>query len=640
MRRIKPDIRYLIFSILLLSGIGFLFFVSRWLFFVFNNSLIHISTQEAALALFAGIRFDISSILYLNILIIISLLIPLKLRSNSNYRKGVKWTFITINSIALLANYADIVYYRFTLKRTTADIFSFFSVGGDFDKLIPLFLKDFWYIALIWALMVYLIFIGYQYISKKILIKHDVYSASTYIIQGLIFIFALSLSIIGMRGGFQLRPINIITAGKYAQGNANALVLNTPFTIIQTIGKQDLKPLSYFNETELNNIYSPVHQKLKNNKIPNTLCDKKNIVLIIVESLSMEHVGFYNKKNQQTFTPFIDQLASKSMTFDGISNGKKSIEGIPAIISGIPTLMNTPFISSSYSGNTFESLPEILNKQGYQTAFFHGGTNGTMGFDSYCKAAGFKRYYGKDEYHNSADDDGSWGIWDEPFLQFFKKEIDSFKTPFFASIFTLSSHHPFKIPQKHQGKFPKGKLPIQQTIAYTDYSLSKFFETASKSPWFSNTLFIITADHTSESIDSEYSNDYGQYRIPLIIYDPSHDFSEYSNGNIAQQIDIMPTILAYLNYPKSIFNFGRNLLDTNEQHFAINRTQTDYQIFKDSIFLKFNGESTLAIYNTRNDKALKYNLTSSLSIEKNNLERLLKAFLQQYNNALIYNKMK
>lgn len=642
MRKSQPDLRYFTFTALLIMGVEILFFISRWLFYLLNPDLFSLTAWETAKALFAGVRFDLSAILYLNIPVILLLLVPLKARNHRIFRNITKWIFVTINSIALFANFADIVYYRFTLKRTTADVFSYFYVGGDFDKLIPLFIKDFWYIAILWILIIFVLIKAYHFIETKRLIKHDTYTTSSYVIQGLILVFAISLSIIGMRGGLQLRPINIITAGNYAQGNTNAIVLNTPFTILQTLGKDELKPTPYFDESQLTAIYSPYRRNLTNNRIPSGLCNKKNIVLIIVESLSMEHIGFFNKgiPNFRGFTPFIDSLAQKSLTFQGISNGKRSIEGIPAILSGIPTLMNTPFISSPYSGNSFTSLPEILNKEGYHTAFFHGGTNGTMGFDTYCKTAGFEQYFGKNEYPNKSDDDGSWGIWDEPYLQYFENQISTFKEPFFASIFTLSSHHPFKVPQKFEGKFPKGKLPIQETIAYADYCIAQFFATASRSKWYTNTLFIITADHTSEANLPKYSSDYGLYRIPIIIYDPTQDLSQYSDQKPAQQIDIMPTILSYLNYKAPVFCFGKNLLDTTEERFAINYKQPDYQIMDQQYMLKFNGETATALYNIIEDKTLSKNLISLNSEDKKRLETHLKAFIQQYNHALIYNKMR
>ena len=209
------------------------------------------------------------------------------------------------------------------------------------------------------------------------------------------------------------------------------------------------------------------------------------------------------------YTPFLDSLISVSKTFTvSIADGHKSIEAMPSVLASIPSL-ETPYIISPYANNTIQGLAELLGNKGYYTAFFHGAPNGSMGFDSFSKMAGFQDYYGKDQYPNPEDFDGVWGIWDEPFFKFFEHKLDNFKRPFFVSIFSVSSHHPFKVPEKYEGKFKKGPVPILQTIGYTDMALREFFNAASKEPWFDSTLFVLTADHTNELVHEVYQNDFG-----------------------------------------------------------------------------------------------------------------------------------
>src|SRR5690554_8103416 len=100
-------------------------------------------------------------------------------------------------------------------------------------------------------------------------------------------------------------------------------------------------------------------------------------------------------------------------------------------------------------------MPKILKKNGFHTFFFHGAFNGSQNFDQYAAVAGFDRYYGKNEYKGPESFDGKWGVFDEDFLQFFAKEITTFNQPFFTTLFTISSHAPFTIPEKYKGKFPK-----------------------------------------------------------------------------------------------------------------------------------------------------------------------------------------
>ncbi len=633
---IDSHISKLIFNLLIVLGWMSL---SRILFFAFNSSLFQSQSSDILGAYFFGIRFDISAIIYLNSIYIFLVLLPFNFRSHKIYQKIIFSIFIITNSIGLIANFADIIYYRYTFKRTTADIFSYFGVGGDFNKLLPRFLHDFWYIALIWMGIIVLTFYLYK---KPIPSNSTSLKPLKYYLKGLaIFIVSIGICIIGMRGGLQLRPINIITASLNVDSKLSPVVLNTPFTIIQTIGKQDLKIVHYFSENELKSIFNPIHTTLNNNLLPDTIKPKKNIVLIIVESLSQEHISYYNPaiKNAGNLSPFIDSLCLKSLCFNGFANGKKSIEGIPALISGIPTLMTTAFVSSPYSNNQHLSLASGLKKMNYTSLFFHGGTNGTMAFNSYAKNAGFDYYIGRTEYNNESDYDGHWGIWDEPFLQFCIKEMNKHQNKTFLSvIFTLSSHHPYSIPDKYKNKFPNGKTPIHKTIAYVDYALRQFFNKASQEPWYKNTLFIITADHTSEPYFENAKNNYGGFQIPMIFFDPTNDLSKYSNQSTFQQIDLLPSILAYLKYPDSIFGFGNNRFDTCSNAFAIQYIQPNYQLIKDGYLLNWNSESTTALYNILNDSLLLNNLKDKNTEIVKKEELFIKAFVQQYNNRLILNQ--
>ncbi len=632
------DFKYLKFLIYNIFSLLFLFLVSRWLFYFFNKNLFIANDKEVFIAILYGLRFDLSSIIYLNIPFIIFYLLPFSFRESRIVFLISKIYFFTINSIGLLANFSDIIYYRFTLKRTTSDIFSFISVGGDFEKLLPQFVKDFWFVFFIWLISIFFLY----FVLKKSKFKknnNNEFNLVYFVKHTIIFVSSLVLLLIGMRGGLQLRPININTAGLYGNSNLTSIVLNTPFTIIHSIGKSELITLNYFSEKELESIYSPQKILYINNLIPDSISRKQNIVLIIVESLSTEHIGALNHKvpNFVSYTPFLDTIIEHSISFRATSNGKKSIEGVPAILSGIPTLMNTPFISSAYGGNKYESIATILKSKGYKTKFFHGGANGTMGFDAYSKIAGFESYYGKNEYNNNNDYDGMWGIWDEPFLKYSAEMLNDTKQPFFAAIFTLSSHHPYSIPDKYKNIFNKSNNKIQNTISYTDFSLKQFFLHAKNHSWFDNTLFIITADHTSETISNDYSTNFGNYQIPIIIYSPNSNLKPFSRNIVAQQIDIMPTILSYLQINDTIINFGNNLLDTNNIFFAINYQQPIYQFTIGKYFMQFDGKKLINVFDIENDIEMKNNILINDNFQKE--LRFLQAFLQQYNNRLIFNKL-
>ena len=317
---------------------------------------------------------------------------------------------------------------------------------------------------------------------------------------------------------------------------------------------------------------------------------------------------------------------------------KRTIEGVPAVLTGIPNLISGDFITSKYNANKINSLASILNKEGYYTAFFHGGTNGTMGFDDFTRSAGFTSYFGRAEYNNENDFDGKWGIWDEQFLQFAANKMNEFKPPFMSSIFTLSSHHPYSIPQQYKGKFRKGKLPIQESVMYSDFAIRKFFKTVSKMPWYNNTLFVITADHTSEGYFPEYKSRVGEFRVPILFFKPGGNLKGF-HDKVVQQVDVLPSVLDYLKYKGKVISFGHSVFDSTALKINVTFINDNYQIVKGDYALEFDGKVSHALFDYKNDPLLKKNLIGVDHQKAVEMEKILKAVIQQYNTRMIQNKL-
>jgi len=385
----------------------------------------------------------------------------------------------------------------------------------------------------------------------------------------------------------------------------------------------------------LDQVYSPVH-------IPDSIgaARKDNVVIIILESFSKAFVGSLNPQypdpRDRSYTPFLDSLIHEGLIFNNaFANGRKSIDAIPSVTSSIPALV-LPYVISERSGNKINSLASLLAVQGYQTAFFHGAPNGSMGFDAFTKIAGFQHYYGRNEYGNEADFDGVWGIWDEPFLQYFAHGMDQMKEPFYTTLFSVSSHHPYEVPERYKGKFPEGRIPIDKCIHYTDHSLQKFFDTARKMPWFKNTLFVITADHSVDSEIKEYYTSVNRFAIPILFFMGDGSMKGVDSG-LAEQIDIMPTILSYLNYPYPYVAFGNNLFDPSKQRFAINFIEESYQFLWGDYAIYMTDDKLNAIYNRKEDPDLQKNLIGKIELFQE--QQLMKAVIQQFNNRMADNRM-
>ncbi len=617
-------------------------FTRLLLYFLHPSLFPGVTTSKLFYYAFTGLRFDMVALIYANALYVSLLALPFRFRRTRVFSIVADTIFYISNIILLLPNLADAAYYPFSLKRMTFDIFKYLSTGDDTAAMMPQFIRDYWYLFFIWiasvsilVVVARLIVISNRYVMQKQLHYYLSQSFSTLVFG--------SLCVLGVRGGIQLKPVGILSASQYAPSQETAIVLNSAFTLMRSSDQRGIEKIAYFkDEKEMKALFDAQKNYSVSDSLGHTIpMLKKNIFIIILESFSAEHIGvlthqFGNKKSD--FTPFMDSLAGKSLVFEGFANGKRSIEGIPAILASLPTWMTEDYITSQYASDNFNSIASLLKTEGYSTSFFHGGKNGTMGFDAFCKSAGFDNYYGKNEYPNQADFDGYWGISDEPYLQYIAKTLDSSPKPFMGAVFTLSSHHPYKVPEKYKNRFRKGPLAIQETIMYTDLALKEFFETASHMSWFNNTIFVITADHTSEAWQAFYQNRVGQYTIPIIFYQPQNDTSGHT-GLYAQQTDIMPTILDMLHYPDPFIAFGSSVLRKDEPRFGLNYLNGNYQMLKDGYSWQTDHNISAALFNFANDSMLKVNLAPVRKDVSTRMDQLLKAVIQQYNNRLIENRL-
>lgn len=607
-------------------------------FFFFNQALFPDTSISAFLLMMqGGVKFDVAALLYINALYILLVILPVPFKYSNAWQGLTQIVFLVFNSIGIALNLIDYAYYPFTLKRTTASVFKQFSNENNLLKLSIEFLISYWYLLLLFILIIY----GMTLYIRKLRMEKPRINFTFYILQSVTFLFVIFLFIGGVRGGWahSTRPITLNNAGDYVKSPEwISVVINTPFSIIRTLKANELKPVHYFSEDELNDIYPVVHLPDTNKQFKDL-----NVVILILESFGRESIGALNTHldngQYKGFTPFLDSLIHESYTFKyAYANGRKSIDALPSVITGVPSI-GEPFVLSIYSSNKTTSLAHLLKGKGYETAFFHGAPNGSMGFSAYTQLAGIDRYYGKDEYNNNQDFDGIWGIWDEPFMQYMSAEMRKLKEPFFVGFFSLSSHHPFKVPDRYKDVFPKGSLPIHEPLGYSDHALEQFFKTASAMPWFDNTLFVICADHATVSHKEEYQNIPGSYAIPIIFYYPKGNLKGFDKVKPVQQIDILPTVMSYLNYDKPYFSLGFNALDTARNNISVTNNGEHYNAFIEHYYMIHDGSYPLSIYDLERDPLLKTNLIEKGFVREHEFDQRIKAFIQQYSDALINNTL-
>jgi hypothetical protein len=624
--------------------------ISRLIWFVANVFwLPPIGIDEYLYAHLVGIYFDIP--------VVIGLFLPVWIwvifgHSWREKFPSVNRNLFVISSITVLIfNGIDTGYSQVTAKRSGYELFDI--LGDDANRFEP-YLIDNWYIILGLAAMGYFIHrwvpIRGQYPDLDFGMRP---------LRGLISTLTFAaIGLLGFRGGIQLRPLRAIDASNFVQPEIAPLVTSTPLQIISTWQRNGLPNFDFQvqwpNDRDTNlNINGNIgksnriatNNEKSNNNSPKTAWNttnwlfqstqplppitmsrslgggwvQPNIVVIVVESLARDYTGFGNGK---PFTPYLDRLANDPHTLYFpycFANGTKSIEMVPSIFCGLPSLMSEFYVTSAYASNKVNNAFQLA--KGYKTAFFHGSNNGTMGFQSFLKQTGLQQYHGIDQYpadHYKRDFDGNWGIFDEPYLQHFIRCMDTMndgKQPVFASVFTLSSHHPYTIPEPYLNKLPGKAETVQHTIAYTDIALRKFFETAAKKPWFENTVFVITGDHTSHSDKEYFYSQSGHYEVPLLIYSPGIDirnnlpqgsyFAELNHlatEKTLSQCDILPTVWSLLGSPNGKSNvqprlgFGRSAFDPNYKGYSTHIDKDLYYIIQYPFVLALNQQGKVVDY--------------------------------------------
>lgn len=584
------------------------------------------------------------------------MLIPLHYKETRGWQMTAKWVYIIVNGACIATNLADSVYFKYTMRRTTASVFSEFSNEGNIGSIIGVEFLSHWYLVLLFVFMMWAMWkcyfgSGFKIKKRTTDMPRGKRLMRYYIVETLCFGIFIPLCICGMRGGATtaVRPITISNANQYVVHPQEAgIVLNTPFSLIRTIGKKVFEIPDYMSEKEMNALYSPL--KTNQSSIISNQSSKKNVVILIVESFGREYIGGYNKwldgGKYKGYTPFVDSLMQHSQTFlYSYCNGRKSIDGMPSILSSIPMFIE-PFFLTPASMNDVSGIAGELKNKGYYSAFFHGAENGSMGFQAFARKTGFIDYFGRTEYDadkrfdGDKDFDGMWAIWDEPFLQFFATKMSEFKQPFVSAVFTASSHHPYKVPEKYKDIYKEEGIAIHKCIRYTDNALRLFFEKAKTQPWYENTLFVITSDHTNLSDHAYYQTDLGGFCSPIIFFDPSGDLQPGMRNAIAQQIDIMPTVLSYLGYDRPYVAFGCDLLTTkDEDTWAVNYLNGIYQYVKGDWLLQFDGQKAKALYRFRTDLLLKDNLLTKEPNVAKNMERQVKAIIQSYMTRMVNNQL-
>lgn len=621
-----------------------LYSIARLFFLMMNHqSFMDLTSHGFMMAMLGGLRFDLSALCYINILFVVMQTIPAKFRDRVIYQRIVRIMFLTFNSLGLLMNAADVEYFNFGGRRTTASFFREFGHESNIGKILAESVTEYWAVWIFGILSVLALILCYYNPIRSNKPKSAYAPNSIYYpVHSIVFVLLTFLAFLGLRGGWAIKmhPLRQDSAELYIEKPAHApIVLNTPFTIITTLHKSGYKNPGFYPTGNLDSIFQPIHEAPGDGGPMRRM----NVVVILMEGFSAEYSGYLNPGldggQYKGYMPFVDSLMQASYHFGhSFANGIRSVDAMPGVFAGLPRYIE-PYCYFEYANNTVQGLPQMLLDEGYECRFYHGAPNTTLGFKMFTNAIGFPHYFGMDEYPDPSQFDGTWAIFDEPYLQYFAQELDALaagETPFLATVFTASSHQPFRVPDEYAGVFPEGPIPMHQVVGYSDYSLRRFFEAIKHKDWYRNTIFVFTADHTGPNCRQEYANGYGRFRIPIFFYTPGGQLpSVRDNIKLMQQIDITPTLLGLLNYGKPYFSFGKNIFErdsANYVNYVFNDLNGVSMYYLDSLMIEYSHNALTGIYKYQIDEQLHDNLID----RKDSFPQLpfmqsqMEAIIQQY----------
>jgi len=608
-------------------------------FFIANGAFFsELPDSDILLAFVRGLRFDIAGLLLLNSPLLFLYTLPGRPARWKWFRLMLFILFILFNVIGIGLNIADYALYPMVQRRL---MFEPIVMLPDLLRMAPGTLAEYPGLTLLFLALTALLTWSMRLFFKRL--ERSLPLNSGWIRETSAFALLLALTVIGIRGGLQLKPIRQSNAFVSSSPALGYLALNSTYTVLRSLFQPMLPDYELMPEDEalgvIRSLLGQDGERFTDSAyafLRERRCGdperKLNVVVIIMESWSGSYCGAVGVT--RTVTPVFDSLASKGLLFtDFLASGQRSIEAAPSILASLPGLYTVSLIGSQAETNHYRGLGSVLRENGYATSFHHGAATGSMGFDAFARIAGFERYFGKEDFRNPADSlfDHVWGLNDEPFFLDAVERISEMPKPSCSVLYTLSSHVPFEIPRHRKRLFEAytDDDEFERSMRYSDFALGQFFRAAEQRPWFDSTVFVITGDHT---MFGARNSAFATFNVPLLILAPG--LGPGRDTRIGSHVDILPTLLDLLRLKAAHSSMGRSLLDEKRTPFAVLRAGPEFMIFADSLLLIHDLEHPKGLFAFRTDEKSTEDLRARLPLEAIRLEKMLFAYVQTVTRAI------
>jgi len=471
------------------------------------------------------------------------------------------YTFILVIVISFLIT-ADLELYNAWGFRMDATPLQYFKSPKEMIATVssaPLFLLSLIYILLtVLFILIYKKYFDF-FIDKKQKRFHvaDVFFS----------LFLIVFLFLPIRGGIQKIPMIISDVYFSEKIFADHAAINLPWNIMFSILNRhsEQNPFDYFSKEKSEQLTDDLYNTGVK-KIPHILSiEKPNIIIIILESYTAKWVGCLG--GVPGVTPNLDSIAADGLLFTNIyAAGDRSEKGQVAILSGYPNQAITSIIKTPTKTRQLPSINQTLEKIGYQSSYTYGGELEFANIKSYLINIGIDKLVDKYSFPIS-ERTTSWGVHDQYVFDRFYQDLQKEKQPFFATMFTLSSHEPYDVPMNPHFAGKDETTLFKNSVYYTDSIIGRFIRRFKTDPLWKNTLIVFVADHGHPLPGHDPNDRPSKFHIPLIFSGGALKMKEKVN-TIGSQTDIATTILDQLHLPENNFKWGKDLLDSSAKQFA------------------------------------------------------------------------
>jgi len=506
-----------------------------------------LSFESIVFAIFWGIKFDFA----------LSAVATLIVTFLDFHKKSLVFIAIIISNFLFLSQISDILYFYESSRHMGYEISDALT---DASGLIMTAISQHTTLSLLSLFFTLILsFILYKHLNSRL---NQITLNKFYILQKFLLIL---ITVFFIRGMVQNIPLNPWQSNQIGDQKLASIALNGSYNAIFALANKSKKlhPLKIPSikkqtiEKNIRKIYNSKYTKYSTNY------QNPNIVFFFLESWSAVNMKSYGFKT--TTTPFYDEILKKSIRPKAmIAGGHRTTEGLFATLASYQNPLGKTISKTQLQDFSYTSIIDILNKKGYNSAFFQGSSKETSGTGSFAQTLGFKKSYGKKDVKKRLYETNYWGIHDPDMYNFAVTQLSNMKQPFVIGLNGATTHDD-KIPEGVEPKiFSDHKAMNKQLNAlhFSDAALKEFVTTVED--LYPNTLFVFLADHCGGVKGSSFHN----YMIPFAIY--SKNLPPKLYDTYLSQRDIAPTILdlAFGNYRQFSLNFTGKSLLSDQKRFA------------------------------------------------------------------------